>query len=189
MVDVPAEVGYAAVFLLVAAQTAGAVVPGMTALIAAAVLASRGHLAFAGVVAAGAAGATAGGQIGYLIGGRGLRWLLTRRGRLARARARFVAYGEGFFARHGARAVFMARWVPGLRVWGSWFAGASKMGPSTFAVWNAGGGVAWAASVAGAAYVLGSAAGGSFGVLGIVLSALVVGVAALGALRRRRAAP
>lgn len=175
-------------FVLVAAQTAGAVVPGMTSLIAAAVLASHGHLALAGVVAAGAAGAVVGGHVGYSIGARGLRRLLTRRGRLARGRQRFVAYGEAFFARHGARAVFFARWMPGLRVWGGWFAGASKMRPATFAFWNAVGGVAWAASIAGGAYVLGSAAAGAFGALGVVLSALLAGAFAFGALRRRREA-
>lgn len=180
------EIGYAAVFLLVTAQTAGVPVPGMTALIVTGVLASRGHLALAGVAAAGAAGTTVGGHVGYLIGGRGLRWLLTRRGRLARGRQRFVTYGEGFFARHGARAVFAARWIPGLRVWGAWFAGASKMPPSTFAFWNAVGGVAWAGSVAGAAYVLGSAAGSAFGALGVGFSALLAVAIVVHVLRWRR---
>ena len=35
----------------------------------------------------------------------------------------FLQRGEVFFARHGPKAVFLARWLPGLRVVGSWLAG------------------------------------------------------------------
>jgi membrane-associated protein len=85
-----------------------------------------------------------------------------------------------FFARHGPKAVLFARWIPGLRLVGAWFAGAAEMPWRVFAVWNAIGGIAWAASIAGGAYLLGKAAGSAFGLIGVVVSVtllIVVGAA------------
>lgn len=138
----PAEIGYLGVFLLVAGETAGALVPGETALIVAGALASRGDLSLPLVVAAGAAGAIVGDNIGFVVGGRGLRWLLTTGGRWRRERAWLVAEGERFFARHGPKAVLLARWLPGLRLVGAWFAGGSGMRWRVFAFWNVVGGIA-----------------------------------------------
>ena len=68
LVQLPASVGYGLVVLLVAAETAGALVPGETALIVAASLAGHGKLSLLLVVACGAFGAIVGDNIGYLIG-------------------------------------------------------------------------------------------------------------------------
>lgn len=181
---VPAEIGYLGVFLLVAGETAGALVPGETALIVAGALASRGDLSLPLVIASGAAGAIVGDNIGFLVGGRGLRWLLTTGGRWTHERAWLVAEGERFFARHGPKAVLLARWLPGLRLVGAWFAGGSGMHWRVFAFWNAVGGIAWSASVSGAAYLLGRAAGWAFGLVGLALGTLLV--VALGAAFTRR---
>ena len=66
------------------------------------------------------------------------------------------ASGEAFFEKHGSRAVFLARWLPGLRVVGSWLAGAHHMRWRTFLLWNALGGIAWATSIGLAAYLSGT---------------------------------
>ncbi len=182
---VPAEVGYLGVFLLVAGETAGALVPGETALIVAGALASRGDLSLPLVIASGAAGAIVGDNIGFLIGGRGLRWLLTTGGRWRRERAWLVAEGERFFARHGPKAVLLARWLPGLRLFGAWFAGGSGMRWRVFAFWNVIGGVAWSASVGGGAYLLGRAAAWAFGLVGLALGTLAVVALGAGFTRRR----
>jgi membrane protein DedA with SNARE-associated domain len=79
-VSVPSGIGYLGVFLLVAGETAGALVPGETALIVAGALAARGDLSLAAVIAVGAAGAIAGDNIGFVIGQRGIRRLLTTGG-------------------------------------------------------------------------------------------------------------
>ena len=182
---VPSEIGYLGVFLLVAAETAGALVPGETALIVAGALASRGGLSLPLVIAAGAAGAIVGDTIGFVIGGRGVRWLLTSGGPWSRRRAHLVAEGERFFARHGPKAVLLARWVPGLRLVGAWFAGSSGMRWRVFALWNAAGGIAWAASVGGGAYLLGRAAGWAFGLVGVALSTVLVLLLGVAVVRRR----
>ena len=170
---------YLVLFALVGGESAGLFLPGETALITAAVLASRGRLDLPVVIAVAAAGAIAGDNIGYLAGRRGVRRLLRRRQAL-------VERAEAFFARHGAPAVFFARWITGLRVVAAWVAGTSAMPWRRFVVWNALGGVAWAATVGVLAYVLGRAAGRILGAIGVVAFVLVVLVATSVVAWRRR---
>src|ERR687887_1236688 len=154
ILTVPATVGYPLLFVLVGAESAGALVPGETSLIIAGALAGRGELSLPLVVAVAATAAILGDNIGYLIGRRGLRRLLDRPGRWSAHRQRLVARGEAFFARHGSAAVFFGRWLPGLRVVASWLAGANRMPWPRFLLWNALGGIPWAATVGPAAYLL-----------------------------------
>jgi membrane-associated protein len=185
LLDVPANVGYPLLFVLVGAESAGALVPGETSLIAAAVLASQGRLSLPLVVAVAATAAILGDNIGYLIGRRGLRRLLDRSGRWSAHRQRLVARGEAFFARHGSAAVFFGRWLPGLRVVASWLAGANRMRWRRFLLWNALGGIAWASTVGTAAYLIGRSASGSLGAIGFVGLALAALVYLVSRIRHR----
>jgi undecaprenyl-diphosphatase len=176
LLNVPANVGYPLLFVLVGAESAGALVPGETSLIVAAALAGQGRLSLPVVIAVAAGAAILGDNIGYLIGRRGLRRLLDRPGRWAAGRQRLVARGEAFFLRRGSAAVFFGRWLPGLRVVASWLAGANHMRWRRFLLWNALGGIAWASTVGTAAYLLGRSASGSLGAIGfagIAIAALV----------------
>ena len=65
-----------------------------------------------------------------------------------RQRRAMIRIGDPFFERHGPKAVFLGRWLPVLRVFASWLAGANKMRWPVFAFWNTTGGICWAASVA-----------------------------------------
>jgi membrane protein DedA with SNARE-associated domain len=168
LINVPAGIGYPLLFALVAAESAGALVPGETALIVAAALATRGQLSLPLVIVVAAAAAIVGDNVGYLIGRRGLRRLVDRPGRWAARRRQLIERGEVFFARHGPAAVFFARWLPGLRVVGSWLAGADRMPWPRFLVWNALGGIAWATTIGLLAYVLGQTVSGSLGLIGLV---------------------
>jgi membrane protein DedA with SNARE-associated domain len=169
--------GYPLLFLLVMAESSGVPIPGETALIAAALLASRGKLSIELVIVIAAAGAITGDNIGYLIGRKGGRWLLERPGRFHRQRLNMLSTGEPFFERHGPKAVFFGRFVLGLRVWASWLAGATRMHWRVFALWNALGGITWATAVGLVAYFLGSSAGGvieTFGIYGLVAVLLAI---------------
>jgi membrane protein DedA with SNARE-associated domain len=177
--------GYAGVALLVGVESAGVPVPGETSLIAAAVLASQGHLSLPFVIAVAAGAAIVGDNVGYVIGRRGGRWVLTRPGPWQRSRTRVLERGEQFFARHGPVAVFFGRWVPWLRVTAAWLAGANRMRWSRFFFWNAAGGVTWAISIAVAAYLLGKAAAAVLGAAGFVVLALIALVVLVALLARR----
>src|SRR6476661_2578289 len=93
--------GYPLLFVLVMSESSGVPVPGETALITAAVLASQGKLQIEVVIGLAAAAAIVGDNIGYLIGRKGGRWLLERPGLLHRQRLQVLTVGEPFFKRHG----------------------------------------------------------------------------------------
>ena len=189
--DVASHVGYPVVFLLIAIETIGVPVPGETALVLAAIAAGRGQLSIEAVIAVAALAAIVGDNIGFALGRRLGRRVLLSPGPLLRHRRRLLAVGEPFFDRHGPKAVFLGRWISGLRITAAWLAGANRMSWPTFTFWNALGGICWAASVALAAYYAGHAAetvvktAGLAGGGGVIL----VGGAlyAVTRLRRRRA--
>jgi membrane protein DedA with SNARE-associated domain len=180
LVDVAGNVGYPLLLLLVMAEAAGVPVPGETALIAGGVLASQGRLDIAVVIALAATGAIVGDNIGYTIGRHGGRRLLERPGRLERHRRQVLEKGEPFFDRHGPKAVFLGRWILGLRVWASWLAGITRMPWPSFLLWNAAGGITWAITVGVAAYLIGDSAEvvirdvGAGAVLVVAVAVLVV---------------
>jgi membrane-associated protein len=180
--------GYPLLLVLVMSESSGVPVPGETALITAAVLASQGKLQIEFVIGLAAAGAIIGDNIGYLIGRRGGRWLLERPGFLHRQRLRVLEVGEPFFQKHGPKAVFFGRFVLGLRVWASWLAGATRMPWRSFLLWNALGGVTWAVAVGVIAYFLGHSAENAietFGLYGLAAVLLAI-VSALVMHRRHR---
>jgi membrane-associated protein len=155
LLNIPSGLGYPALGGLVAAESMGVPVPGETALIAAGILAHDGKLQIELVIMIAAFGAIAGDNLGYLIGRKGGRVLLEKDGPLLKHRMAVLAKGEPFFARHGPKAVFLGRWVAGLRIAAAWLAGINRMHWRTFFFWNALGGVAWATSVGLASYFLG----------------------------------
>jgi membrane protein DedA with SNARE-associated domain len=113
------------------------------------------QLAIAVVIALAAAAAIVGDNIGYLIGRKGGRNLLTRPGPFRSHRQAVLRLGEPFFAKHGPKAVFFGRFIIGLRTWASWLAGATRMDWRVFAVWNALGGIIWATVIGLLAYYVG----------------------------------
>jgi membrane-associated protein len=175
-------VGYLLLFLLVGAESTGAPVPGETALVTAGILSHDGRMDIWLVVPLAAVAAIIGDNLGYLIGRTGGRRLLERPGFLEGHRRAIITKGEPFFEKHGPKAVFLGRWVAGLRIAAAWLAGINRMPWGTFVFWNALGGIAWAASVGLAAYLLGPTAEKlikSVGLGGVAVAAvLVVGVLA-----------
>jgi membrane protein DedA with SNARE-associated domain len=188
LIDVAGNVGYPVLLLLVMAEAAGVPVPGETALIAGGVLASQGKLDIAVVIGLAATGAIIGDNIGYAIGRHGGRRLLERPGRLEDHRRRVLEKGEPFFERHGPKAVFLGRWILGLRVWASWLAGITHMRWPSFLFWNAAGGITWAVTVGLAAYVIGDSAAVIIRDVGAAALAVFLVSVAVVLLVRRRAA-
>jgi membrane protein DedA with SNARE-associated domain len=181
------NLGYPALVLLVMFESGGVPRRGETALITAAVLASQHRLQIAPVIALAAAAAIVGDNAGYLIGRKGGRWLLLRPGPFAGHRARVLEVGEPFFARHGSKAVFLGRWILGLRTWASWLAGASHMPWTSFSLWNAAGGISWATTIGLVAYYAGHSATGTIALFGVAgLTSALAAPGLLLARRRRR---
>jgi len=165
------------VFALIAVETMGIPVPGETALIGAALLAHDGQMDIVTLVALAAAAAIIGDNVGFAIGRKGGRRLFARPGPFHKHRLAVLEHGEPFFARHGPKAVFLGRWVSGLRIASAWLAGMNKMAWPTFLFWNALGGIAWAASIGFGVYFLGQTAERVISTVGP--AAAVAGVVAL----------
>jgi membrane protein DedA with SNARE-associated domain len=173
------QYGLIALFLLVMLESGGVPLPGETALIAASIFASRGDLPIAGVIGVAAAAAIIGDNLGYWIGRTGGRKALERWGPLMRWGERLLPFSERFFRRHGAKTVFVGRFVAVLRVTAAWMAGVSRMPWWKFLAWNAAGGICWAVLVGLLAYYFGHAAADAVNTYGLIGGAAVVGAAAI----------
>jgi membrane protein DedA with SNARE-associated domain len=179
--------GYWVVALFVAVESSGVPFPGETALVLAATYAGETHrLSIAGVIAAAAAGAIVGDNLGYLAGREGGFRLMRRYGRFVRIDERRLKLGLWLFRQHGALVVFFGRFVAVLRAWAAILAGTNRMPWPHFLAANAAGGVVWAAAVGLAAYFFGEAASRFAGVIGwVFLGVAVVGLVAGGAFLRK----
>lgn len=186
------SIGYPLIFLIVMLETGCGipVAPGEIATVTGGIAASDQKLQIELVIAVAAAGAIVGDNIGYVIGRVGGRRLLEHpRGPFVRQRRAVIAFGDPFFARHGAKAVFWGRWLPVLRVYASWMAGGSRMPWTTFVVWNTAGGICWATSIALAGYFGGSAAKTvitDVGAYGLILVPIAIVAGYLFARRQKR---
>jgi membrane protein DedA with SNARE-associated domain len=164
---------YLLLALLVGGESAGIPLPGETALITGAVLASQDKLSLPIVIGVAALAAIVGDNIGFYLGRHGARRLLARPGRFEERRQAFLKRGEAFFQRHGGKTVFFGRWLPFLRVTAAWLAGAHHMSWPRFLAWNAAGGILWAITVGVFAYLAGNLAVRILHDAGYVVLALV----------------
>ncbi len=163
--------GYPSAGLGILIESAGVPFPGEALLLAAAAWAAARHHSLVLVILFGFIGATAGADIGYALGHHGGRPFVERFGARFRIRPEQLARAELFFARHGDKAVLAARFVLGLRTWGSMLAGMARMPFWRFQLFSAIGGLVWATIVGIAGYLLGS----NLALLEAIIRALGIG--------------
>jgi undecaprenyl-diphosphatase len=155
LVDLFAHYGYAVVFFGVFLENAGLPVPGETMLLAGAALSHFGHLSLPAVIVTAITAAILGDNLGFWIGRRGGRRLAERYGPSVGFTAPRLARFDRFFDRHGAKTVFLARFITGLRVVCAILAGASELQWPTFLAYNAAGAMAWSGTFGAVGYLLG----------------------------------
>jgi membrane protein DedA with SNARE-associated domain len=148
--------GAFAVAGVVCLESMGLPLPGEAILIAAAVYAGKsGGLNIVEVIAAAAAGAIVGDNIGYWIGREiGFRLLLGYGSYVGLTEPR-IKVGQYLFQRHGGKIVFFGRFVALLRVLAALLAGVNRMSWPRFFVANAAGAILWATLFGLGAYTLG----------------------------------
>jgi membrane protein DedA with SNARE-associated domain len=152
--------GYVAVFLMVFIETAGIPVPGETTMLLAGA-ASRlqgANIQPLQLVIIGSVAAILGDNVGYLIGRHAGRRIVLRLAHFGRVDS-MLGWGERFFARHGGKTVFLARWTAGLRIFGAWIAGMTHMPWPKFFLWNAAGGITWATAMIALGYTFAASLG------------------------------
>jgi membrane-associated protein len=154
---------YGVLFAIIFAET-GLVVtpilPGDSLLFAAGALAATGALDARMVLVLLVVAAVAGDAVNYSVG-RAIGVRIIRRAEVDPRWRRWinpahVAKAHEFFERHGGKAIVLARFMPIVRTFVPFVAGAAEMTYTSFAFFNVTGAVAWVAICVGAGYVFGN---------------------------------
>jgi membrane protein DedA with SNARE-associated domain len=150
--------GHGGVFLLMLAENIVPPIPSELIMPLAGFTAARGQLSLLLVVLAGTAGSLLGAVFWYYVGRRlgleRLAHLAARHGRWLTLSPDDVDRADGWFRRHGARAVFFGRLIPTVRTLISVPAGIAGMPLPQFLAWSVLGTSLWTALLAGAGYLL-----------------------------------
>jgi membrane-associated protein len=154
---------YGILFAIVFAETGFVVtpfLPGDSLLFAVGALAATGRLDPALAFTLLALAAFTGNAVNYTAGRIiGPRVIGAQDGSAARSRFVNPAHfqrAHAFFEQYGGKAVILARFVPIVRTFMPFVAGAAQMGPSQFLLYNLVGAVGWVALCMGAGFVFGN---------------------------------
>jgi len=147
--------GYAAVFALVILGNAGVPVPEETVLVVAGFLVWRGQMRLDLVLAVGIVSAVLGDNLGYWAGRRFGRRALVRHAHWILGHPEQLGKMQRFVKRRGALAVFVARFVPGLRFTAGPLAGALGLGAWPFLAGNVLGAAVYVPTMVSLGWVLG----------------------------------
>jgi membrane protein DedA with SNARE-associated domain len=148
--------GYWAVAVLLLLESAGLPLPGETVLLLASFLAYTEHeLQLPWIIVVGTLATTLGGELGFALGRHGGRPLIERYRSLFAIRPESIARGERLFDRYGSAAVFLARFIFGMRVLAALLAGALHMPWRKFVLYNFLGAAVWVTAICSAGYLFG----------------------------------
>jgi membrane-associated protein len=151
--------GYALLVTIVFTETGllvGFFLPGDSLLITAGLLAATGTLNIWWLNSLLIVAAVTGDSVGYAIGARLGPRLFTREQSLL-FHPRHIERTRAFYARHGAKTIVIARFVPIVRTFAPVVAGVGQMRYRQFLLYNVAGGVGWVTSMTWAGYLLGQA--------------------------------
>jgi membrane-associated protein len=132
----------------------GFFLPGDSLLITAGLVAATGYLNIWWLNGLLILAAVVGDSVGYAIGRRLGPRLFTRPKSLL-FNPRHVERTRAFYARHGAKTIVIARFVPIVRTFAPVVAGVGQMEYRQFVLYNVTGGVGWVTSMTWAGYLLG----------------------------------
>lgn len=151
-----ARYGYWTIAFALALENAGVPVPGETVLLFASFLAYSQHqMQLPYIILIGTLAAATGDNIGYGLGRWGGRWLLNRYRSVLHLHSESIDRGERLFDRYGPVAVFLARFIFGMRVIAGPLAGVLRMHWARFAVFNVLGAATWVTTVSLLGYTFG----------------------------------
>jgi membrane-associated protein len=151
--------GYLVLVAIVFTETGllvGLFLPGDSLLITAGLVAAAGGLNIWWLNVLLCVAAVTGDSVGYAIGARIGPRLFTRQRSLF-FNPRHVERTRRFYARHGAKTIVVARFVPIIRTLAPVVAGVGQMPYRRFLFYNVAGGVAWVVSMTWTGYLLGQA--------------------------------
>jgi membrane protein DedA with SNARE-associated domain len=166
MSDLPGLIGhwgYIAIFVVVVLGNIGLPVPEETILAVAGYLVWRGELNLIAVLVVGIVSAVAGDNLGYWLGRRYGRNALPRYARWVLGHPERLKSMEAFVERRGPSAVFVARFVPGIRFMAGPLAGGLGMRFLPFFAANVLGALAYVPVAVAGGYLVGYGLGAYLG--------------------------
>jgi membrane protein DedA with SNARE-associated domain len=140
--------GYLIVFLMPFLESAaftGLLVPGETVVVLAGFLSSQGYLDLGVCLWMISLAVILGDTTGYTLGKAIGRGYFEKHKRLLFLKEKHLKQTEEFFARHGGKAIFFARFTHLLRAMAPFVAGMSRMPYKKFLLFNVAGGIIWTA--------------------------------------------
>jgi membrane protein DedA with SNARE-associated domain len=190
-----AEHGYVAVFVLMTLESACIPIPSEVTMLFAGYLATSGNhpgpqLNLVAVVLLGTLGNLVGSWIAYGAGRALGRAPFDRYGKYVLIRPHDIDKAEAWWARHGQGAVFFGRLLPVVRTFISLPAGIAEMNFTRFSVYSVAGSLPWVAALGAAGYAVGRNTKTiirSFNAASVVIAIVLVTVAVVFFIRRRRA--
>ncbi len=138
-----ADYGYAAIFLLMLAESACIPFPSEATMLVGGWYSSDGTLDFFWVGVAGVVGNLVGSWLAYGLGRYAGRGLLDRYGKYVLIRSHDIDRAEKWWDRHGEAATFFSRLLPVIRTFISLPAGIAKMSLSKFSLYTFLGVIPW----------------------------------------------
>ena len=142
-VQVLQATGYVGLFLLMAGESMVLPIPSEAVMPFAGYLVSTGDMTWLAAIAASSLGSLAGSYVSYLMGRHGLLPLVVRYGKYAFIQPHHVVKAQAFFTRRGAVAVFLCRFIPGVRHVASIPAGSARMPLVPFLLASVAGATLW----------------------------------------------
>ena len=145
------QYGYTLLFLAVFAENLGVPVPSYALVLLGAGLEADAHLKLGGILVVSTAAALLGDAIWYVLGWFRGRPILRTLCSVSLNPDSCVSRTENLFARHGLKALLIAKFLPGLNTVVPPLAGMLRISPLQFALFDLGGIVLWAGSAIGLA--------------------------------------
>ncbi|MGN6108844.1 MAG: DedA family protein [Kofleriaceae bacterium] len=109
------DLGYPGLFLLIVLESTMVPVPSLLVMPFAGFLAAKGDFSLPAILLLNSAGALTGSSLSYWLGAAGGKPLLLKYGKYVFVRPKDIEKTEEYFARHGRKTVFVARFLPVVR--------------------------------------------------------------------------
>ena len=169
----------------------GLVAPGETAIVLGGVVAAQGEISLPAMLVIAWLAAALGDLASYALGRRLGRRFIVAHGPRVGVSAQRLAVVDGFFDRHGGKAILVGRFVGLVRAVAPFLAGAAKLPLRRFAPYSLLGTLIWASAFTLVGYVFHESFSAAAGMLtqgALVLAVVAAAVVTVRALRQRRRA-
>lgn len=150
-----AQYGYWVIFFGVMLENGGVPVPGETVLLFAGFLAHEGKMNLERAILTGIAGASIGDTLGYCVGHYGGQAFIERYRKRLGFFGRHFQKAQTYYLKHGQWAVFVARFITGLRMFSGIFSGSFNMPYLRFLAFDFSGAVLWSTAICSVGFIFG----------------------------------